>query len=131
MAGLARAKSLAFANVYLIPCVLFVLGGSLLDGHFPNAFSQTTCEHLAGQADRTHDAGLPAHRSTKMSVADAENEHKGSVEEEMTKYRGGLNTVKYVVLRVAFVVVLVVLAIVFTSRTSWARRTRSRSPGPA
>ncbi|KAE8959292.1 hypothetical protein PR001_g30767 [Phytophthora rubi] len=92
---------------------------------------QLAVYHLPGQADRTHDAGLRAHRSTKMSVADAENEHKGSVEEEMAEYRGGLNTVKYVVLRVAFVVVLVVLAIVFTSRTSWARRTRSRSPGPA
>ncbi|KAE9041792.1 hypothetical protein PR003_g5648 [Phytophthora rubi] len=60
-------------------------------------------------------------RSSKMSyvsVADAENEHKGDVEEEMAEYRGGRNTVKYVLLRVVIVVVLVVLAIVFKDHFS-------------
>ncbi|KAE9078305.1 hypothetical protein PF002_g24748 [Phytophthora fragariae] len=60
-------------------------------------------------------------RSFKMSyvsVTDAENEHKGDVEEEMTKFRGRRNTVKYVVLRVVIVFVLVVLAIVFKDHFS-------------
>ncbi|KAG6608921.1 Amino Acid/Auxin Permease (AAAP) Family [Phytophthora cinnamomi] len=60
-------------------------------------------------------------RSSKMSyvsVADAENEHKGDVEEEMAEYRGGLNTIKYIVLRVVIIVVLVVLAIVFKDHFS-------------
>ncbi|KAF1783408.1 Amino acid transporter, transmembrane domain [Phytophthora cactorum] len=60
-------------------------------------------------------------RSSKMSyvsVADAENEHKGDVEEEMAEYRGGLNTIKYIVLRVIIIVILVVLAIVFKDHFS-------------
>ncbi|KAE9015852.1 hypothetical protein PR001_g14795 [Phytophthora rubi] len=60
-------------------------------------------------------------RSFKMSyvsVTDAENEHKGDVEEEMAKFRGRRNTVKYVVLRVVIVFVLVVLAIVFKDHFS-------------
>ncbi|KAI9994502.1 hypothetical protein PInf_011137 [Phytophthora infestans] len=60
-------------------------------------------------------------RSSKMSyvsVADAENEHKGDVEAEMAEYRGGLNTIKYVALRVIIIVILVVLAIVFKDHFS-------------
>uniref|UniRef100_H3GUV2 Amino acid transporter transmembrane domain-containing protein n=1 Tax=Phytophthora ramorum TaxID=164328 RepID=H3GUV2_PHYRM len=62
-----------------------------------------------------------APRSSKMSyvsVADAENEHKGDVEEEMAEYRGGTNTIKYVVLRVVIIVVLVVLSIIFKDHFS-------------
>ncbi|KAE9081459.1 hypothetical protein PF006_g27107 [Phytophthora fragariae] len=60
-------------------------------------------------------------RSSKMSyvsVGDAENEHKGDVEEEMAEYRGVRNTVKHVLLLVVIVVVLVVLAIVFKDHFS-------------
>ncbi|KAL3656619.1 hypothetical protein V7S43_018524 [Phytophthora oleae] len=60
-------------------------------------------------------------RSSKMSyvsVADAENEHKGDVDEEIAEYRGGLNTIKYVVLRVVIVIILVVLAIIFKNHFS-------------
>ncbi|KAE8972925.1 hypothetical protein PF010_g27165 [Phytophthora fragariae] len=53
-----------------------------------------------------------------VSVGDAENEHKGDVEEEMAEYRGVRNTVKHVLLLVVIVVVLVVLAIVFKDHFS-------------
>ncbi|KAG7387967.1 hypothetical protein PHYPSEUDO_013365 [Phytophthora pseudosyringae] len=61
-------------------------------------------------------------RSSKMSyvsVADAENEHKGdTIEEEMAEYRGGMNTIKYVALRVVIIVILVVLSIIFKDHFS-------------
>jgi vesicular inhibitory amino acid transporter len=62
-----------------------------------------------------------ARRSSKMSyvsVADAENEHKGDVEEEMAEYRGGMNTIKYVTLRIVIIAVLVVLSIIFKDHFS-------------
>ncbi|KAE9281020.1 hypothetical protein PR003_g27795 [Phytophthora rubi] len=119
-------------TVGLISCLFLALAST--------AYSAVACLHVSGQDDGAHDAGLRAQdpvgyaeaatsdvtqggprRSSKMSyvsVADAENEHMGDVEEEMAEFHGGRNTVKYVVLRVVIVVVLVVLAIVFKDHRS-------------
>ncbi|KAF4315851.1 hypothetical protein BBO99_00008867 [Phytophthora kernoviae] len=60
-------------------------------------------------------------RSSKMSyvsVADSEREFKDDAEAEAAEYRGGSNTVKYVVLRVVIVIILVVLAVIFQDHFS-------------
>ncbi|KAG7386251.1 hypothetical protein PHYBOEH_008755 [Phytophthora boehmeriae] len=54
-------------------------------------------------------------RSSKMSYisnADAENPHYGDFEAEQAEYTG-VNAIKYVVLRIAIIVVLVILSIIF------------------
>ncbi|KAE8875964.1 hypothetical protein PF005_g19248 [Phytophthora fragariae] len=53
---------------------------------------------------------------TYVSVAGAD--HKEDVDEEMAEYRGGVNTIKYIVLRVVMIVILEVLAIVFRDHFS-------------
>ncbi|RLN90801.1 hypothetical protein BBJ28_00017531 [Nothophytophthora sp. Chile5] len=74
----------------------------------------------AATPDLTHLDQTEQRRSSKMSyvsVADAENEHKDDVEEEMAEYRGS-NMLKYIVLRVVIIVILVVLSIVFKDHFS-------------
>jgi vesicular inhibitory amino acid transporter len=60
-------------------------------------------------------------RSSKMSyvsAVDNEGEFKDDIEAEAAEYRGGMNTIKYVVLRVVIVVILVVLSIIFQDHFS-------------
>ncbi|KAJ8577683.1 hypothetical protein ON010_g1523 [Phytophthora cinnamomi] len=76
----------------------------------------TTKHSNAGHGSVSH----PVRRSSKMSfvsVADSERVHKDNEEEEAAEYTGA-NAIKYVVLRVAIVVVLVILAIVFKDHFS-------------
>ncbi|GMF27537.1 unnamed protein product [Phytophthora fragariaefolia] len=56
-------------------------------------------------------------RSSKLSYVSVVD-HKEDVEEEMAEYRGGMNTIKYVGLRVVMIVILEVLAIVFRDHFS-------------
>jgi vesicular inhibitory amino acid transporter len=53
-----------------------------------------------------------------VSVADAENPHLGDAEAEAAEYRGGVNTIKYVLMRIAIIIVLVVLSIVLRNHFS-------------
>ncbi|EGZ24471.1 hypothetical protein PHYSODRAFT_325587 [Phytophthora sojae] len=62
----------------------------------------------------------PSERRSGMSyisVADAENPHFGDAEAEAAEYRGS-NTIKYVLMRMAIIVVLVILSIVLKDHFS-------------
>ncbi|RLN20775.1 hypothetical protein BBO99_00004299 [Phytophthora kernoviae] len=56
-------------------------------------------------------------RMSYVSVADAENPHYGDAEAEAAEYRGA-NAIKYVLMRIAIIVVLVVLSIVLKDHFS-------------
>ncbi|KAE9013027.1 hypothetical protein PF010_g9182 [Phytophthora fragariae] len=62
---------------------------------------------------------VPERRSkmSYVSVADAENPHYGDEDAEAAEYRGG-NAIKYVLLRAAIIVVLVILSIVLKDHFS-------------
>uniref|UniRef100_H3GZ08 Amino acid transporter transmembrane domain-containing protein n=1 Tax=Phytophthora ramorum TaxID=164328 RepID=H3GZ08_PHYRM len=85
--------------------------------------SATPGDGLAKQSDAgisNNNSVLQSARRSKMSyvsVADSERVHKDNEEEEAAEYTGG-NAIKYVLLRIAIVIVLVVLAIVFKDHFS-------------
>ncbi|GMF22335.1 unnamed protein product [Phytophthora fragariaefolia] len=72
---------------------------------------------------KTSVANIPVNVSERrskmsyMSVADAENPHFGDEEAEAAEYRG-TNAIKYVLMRVAIIVVLVILSIVLKDHFS-------------
>ncbi|RLN94111.1 hypothetical protein BBJ28_00024566, partial [Nothophytophthora sp. Chile5] len=84
--------------------------GDIEDG-LTYADAATPAQEVAKQEER---------RSSKMSyvsVADAENPHYGDAEAEAAEYRG-VNTIKYVLMRIAIIVVLVILSIVLKDHFS-------------
>ncbi|GMF09534.1 unnamed protein product [Phytophthora lilii] len=56
-------------------------------------------------------------RMSYVSVAEAENQHKGDAEAEAAEYRG-TNGIKYIVLRLVIIVILVILSIIFKDHFS-------------
>ncbi|KAE8958173.1 hypothetical protein PR002_g30949 [Phytophthora rubi] len=86
--------------------------------------SSSPAHALAKQSDagftNTNTSLVNENRRSKMSyvsVADSERVHKDNEEEEAAEYKGA-NVIKYVALRIAIVIILVILAIVFKDHFS-------------
>ncbi|KAE9160761.1 hypothetical protein PF005_g31513 [Phytophthora fragariae] len=86
--------------------------------------SSSPANALAKQSDavftNTNNSLVNENRRSKMSyvsVADSERVHKDNEEEEAAEYKGS-NAIKYVALRIAIVIILVILAIVFKDHFS-------------
>ncbi|EGZ20176.1 hypothetical protein PHYSODRAFT_558663 [Phytophthora sojae] len=95
-----------------------------LENGFVYEPSSSPTQALAKQSDagfaNTNNSVVNENRRSKMSyvsVADSERVHKDNEEEEAAEYKGA-NVLKYVALRIAIVVVLVILAIVFKDHFS-------------
>ncbi|POM68382.1 Amino Acid/Auxin Permease (AAAP) Family [Phytophthora palmivora] len=71
----------------------------------PNTYLQVSTPRDPAIKDSVHSS-----RMSYVSVADAENVHRGNPEAEAAEYRGA-NAIKYVLMRVAIVVVLVIISI--------------------
>ncbi|RLN14392.1 hypothetical protein BBJ28_00018172 [Nothophytophthora sp. Chile5] len=81
---------------------------------------ETPADPLSKQSDAALANTTSVRRSSKMSyvsVADAENRHKDDAEEEAAEYRG-VNSLKYIALRIVIIVILVVLSIIFKDHFS-------------
>ncbi|EGZ20175.1 hypothetical protein PHYSODRAFT_328314 [Phytophthora sojae] len=92
-----------------------------LENGFGFEESATPADLLSKHSDPGYaSVSHPVRRSSKMSfvsVADSERVHKDNEEEEAAEYTGS-NALKYVALRIAIVVALVILAIVFKDHFS-------------
>ncbi|RLN67121.1 hypothetical protein BBJ29_009960 [Phytophthora kernoviae] len=103
---------------YLAECVLLGMHKKS-EGDIENAISYADASTLA-KLSVVMESFNPSERRSKMScmsIDDAENPYYGDEDAEVAEYRGP-NTIKYVLLRMAIIVVLVILPIVLKNHFS-------------